>query len=117
MQQNQKQEFSAKAKFIRISPYKLRPVVDVIRGKNVQFALQWLATYSVKKAEPIKKALASAAANAAHLKNVKTVDLAIKDIRVDQGPIYRYFKPGAMGRANPQRKRFSHISIVLEANV
>ena len=40
--------------------------------------------------------------------------LMIKDIRVDQGPIFRYFKPGAMGRANIQRKRFSHMSVILE---
>ena len=56
----------------------------------------------------------SAAANAKHLHNIEASDLFIKEIRVDQGPMYRYFKPGAMGRANIYRKRFCHMEVVLE---
>ena len=41
--------------------------------------------------------------------------LTVKEIRIDQGPIFRYFKPGAQGRAMPQRKRLSHISIIMES--
>ena len=65
--------------------------------------------------EPVKKLLASAVANAKNLKDVDATQLRVKEIRVDQGPMYRYFKPGAMGRANVQRKRFSHLSVVLES--
>lgn len=108
-------QFTAKAKYVRISPYKLRPYVDVIRGKNVKYALDWLGTIPVRRTVSIIKVLESAAANAKSLNNFEKVTLVIKDIRVDQGPIFKYFKPGAMGRANIQRKRLSHISIVLES--
>jgi large subunit ribosomal protein L22 len=106
--------FTAKARYVRFSPYKLRPVVDVIRGKNVSYALNWLSTFPVKKAVPIKKMIESAVANAQQ-NNVTKQDLLIKDIRVDQGPSIRYFKAGAMGRANIYRKRLSHMSVVLES--
>lgn len=108
-------KFVAKALYIRISPFKLRPLVDVIRGKNVHAALNWLATSDLKRAVPVKKLLESAAANAKNLQQLEMIDLRIKDIRVDHGPIFKYFKPGAMGRANIQRKRSSHMSIELES--
>jgi large subunit ribosomal protein L22 len=107
-------KFVAKAKFLRFSPYKLRPLADVIRGKNVRFALNWLSTCAVQKAEPIYKVLASAAANAKQLGNFEADQLTISEIRVDQGPINRYFKPSAMGRSNIQRKRSCHMNIIVE---
>jgi len=107
-------QFNANAKYIRISPYKLRPLVDVIRGKNARYALDWLATCSLKKAEPIQKVLKSAVANAKQLGNVEAEELLVKEFRVDQGPIFRYFKPGAMGRASIQRKRLSHMKVIVE---
>ena len=107
-------QFGAKAKYIRYSPYKLRPLADVLRGKNVRYALNWLTTCPLQKVRPIKKLIESAAANAKSLQNVDANALTIKTICVDQGPSYRYFKPGAMGRANPCKKRLSHISVVLE---
>jgi len=103
--------FISKARNLRFSPYKLRPLADIIRGKDVVFALNWLDTCRMKKAEPIKKALKSAVANAKDRAELEAKDLLIEEVKVDQGPIFRYYKPGAMGRANPQRKRFSHISI------
>ena len=105
--------YMAKAKYIRYSPFKLRPLVDVIRGKNAQFALNWLATCSVKRSDYVTKVLKSAVANAKQLSNIDAHDLKIADIRVDQGSTFKYFKPGAMGRANVYRKRFSHISVEL----
>lgn len=108
-------QFLAKARYVRHSPYKLRPLVDVIRGKNVKYALDWLQTVALKKAMPIYKTIASAASNAKSLQNIDASELSIKDIRVDQGPIVRYFKPGALGRANIQRKRMSHITIIVES--
>jgi len=105
--------FSAKALYIPISPYKLRPVADVVRGKNVQQALSWLATCALKKAIPVRKLIESAAANAKDQKGLQASDLFIQKLYVDQGPIRRYFKPGAMGRANIQRSRKSHITVEL----
>jgi large subunit ribosomal protein L22 len=108
-------EFVAKALYIRWSPFKMRPLADVIRGKNAQYALNWLTTCKLKRADSLKKVVESAAANAKHLKNVDAKNLKIKEIRVDQGPTQRYYKPGAMGRAGTQKRRFSHLSIVLES--
>lgn len=107
-------EFIAKARNLRFSPYKLRPLVDPIRGKNVEFAINWLSTVAMKRTLPIKKTIESAVANAKNLQNIEPETLVIKEIRVDQGPIHRYFKPGAMGRANIYRKRTSHISVILK---
>jgi len=109
-------EFIAKARYVRYSPYKLRPLVDVVRGKNAAFALGWLTTYRNQRSEPLVKLVASVIANAKHAKNIAADQLMVKEIRVDQGPVYRYFKPGAQGRAMPQRKRLCHISIIVESN-
>ncbi len=108
--------FTAKVKYLRYSPYKLRPIVDVLRGKNVDYAINWLTTYKTQRALPVQKIIESAAANAKFQQSdLELSDLFIKEILVDQGPMYKYFKPGAMGRANPYKKRSSHISVVLES--
>lgn len=108
-------QFNARALNIRFSPFKLRPLVDVIRGKDVRYALSWLATSPLKRAVPLAKVVASAAANAKNRQNIEVDNLKIKEIRVDHGPAYRYFKPGAMGRANMYKRRFSHISVTVES--
>ncbi len=107
-------KFICKSNYIRQSPYKLRLIADVLRGKDVVYALNWLSTYKIKRVLPFQKALNSAIANAKNLKNIEADNLMINEILVDQGPIFKYFKPGAMGRANPQRKRLSHLSIILK---
>lgn len=108
-------EFTAKARYLSYSPYKLRPLVDVVRGKNALYALNWLRTYRSQRSETVKKVLDSVLANAKSLKSIEPKDLFVKEICVDQGPIHRYFKPGAQGRANPQRRRLCHMKIVLES--
>jgi large subunit ribosomal protein L22 len=105
--------FFAKALYVRFSPFKLRPIIDVIRGKNVYAALSWLSTCQVKRVVPIKKLIESAAANAKSLDNIDPADLKIQEIKIDHGPTYDYFKPGAMGRANVQKKRSSHLQVRL----
>ena len=109
-------KYKAIAKKIRFSPYKLRPIVDVVRGKNAQTALNWLSTYkeSGKRVLPILKVIESAAANAKSLDNHQLEDLYIQEIRVDEGPTHRYFKPGAMGRAQVQRRRTCQIQVIVE---
>lgn len=107
-------QFLAKARYILYSPYKLRPIADVVRGKDVGYALNWLLTYRTQRARSILKLIESAVANAKNNGNVEHSNLLIKEIRIDQGPIHKYFKPGAMGRANIQRKRLSHLSVILE---
>jgi large subunit ribosomal protein L22 len=107
-------QFCAKARFIKYSPYKLRPLADVIRGKNAQFALNWLATHASQRTIPVAKVLKSAVHNAIQQGKCEPTELFITDLRVDQGPMFRYFKPGAMGRSTILRKRFSHIHVVVE---
>lgn len=104
------------SKYIRISPYKLRPYADVIRGNTVGKAYAWLKTCANRRTEPLLKAVMSAAANAKSKGGdaVSVDDLRIAEVRVDQGPIIRYFKPGAMGRGVIQRKRLSHIKVIVE---
>ena len=107
-------QFVARARHIACSPYKMRPLADVVRGKDVTTALHWLSVYKVDNSAILKKVLESAVANARDLENKEAQDLVVKEIRVDQGRIKKYFKPAAMGRAMPQRKRYCHIYIVLE---
>lgn len=106
----------AKSKYIKISPRKLRLIVDVIRGNNVSGAMSWLQTHAMNRVVPVRKTLVSAYSNAkqVHADKVSMDNMFIKEIKVDQGPVIKYFKPGAMGRANPQRRRQSHLEIVLE---
>ena len=106
----------AKSKYIRISPYKLRSVVDVIRGYSVDKALAWLQTAALKRVVPVQKTLLSAYSNGKNLlaAEVPMNEFLIKEIKVDQGPVIKYFKPGAMGRASVQRRRLSHLQIVLK---
>ncbi|MCF7899042.1 50S ribosomal protein L22 [Candidatus Babeliales bacterium] len=107
------------SKYVRVSPYKLRPFVDVVRGYSVDRALAWLQNCEIKRVRPIIKTIFSAYSNG---KNTQTdissmQDLLIKEIRIDQGPIIKYFKPGAMGKANIQRKRLSHIQVELARKI
>lgn len=107
--------YKAYSKFVRISPYKLRPIADVIRGDTVHNALAWLNTHAVKRAKPIEKTLYSAYSNAKYAdQKISMNDVLVKEVRIDQGPIFKYFKPGAKGSASMQRKRLSHIAIILE---
>ena len=107
-------QFRAIAKYVKKSPYKLRPLADVVRGKNVTFALDWLEVYPAKKRQFIRKVIESAAANAKDLQDLSAEQLFVSEIKVDQGPAYKYYKPGAQGRSKVMRKRQSHITVVLE---
>jgi large subunit ribosomal protein L22 len=106
----------AKSKYIRISPYKLRPIVDVVRGLSVDKALALLKNCALKRTVPIQKTIFSAYSNGKNLHSDITSmnELFIKQINVDNGPVIKYYKPGAMGRACIQRKRLSHLQVVLE---
>ena len=106
----------AKSKYIKISPWKLRPIVDSIRGWSLDKSLAYLNAHMTKRVKPILKTLNSAYANAKNLhKEIDSPEmLVVKRIFVDQGPVLKYFKPAAMGRAAVQRRRMSHISVELE---
>ena len=107
---------SAKSKYVRVSPHKLRPIVDVIRGKSFAESQAYLKTHMTRRTGPVIKVLESAYANAQNLSESKIApeEMMVKTIFVDQGPVLKYYKPAAMGRAAVQRKRLSQITVVLE---
>ncbi len=106
-------EASAKLSFARLSPRKTRLVVDMVRGKKIQDALNILRFSPQPSAKLIAKLLSSAVANAEQ-KGASDVDrLYVKTICVDGGAVLKRFVPRAMGRASKIRKPTSHISVVL----
>ncbi len=107
-------EARATARYVRISPYKARPVIDLIRGKDVQEALQILEFTPKKAARLIKKVLESAIANAEHNYNMDPDRLYVKRAYVDEGPRLKRIWPRAWGRASRILKRTSHITVVVE---
>lgn len=107
------QQAKAIARYVRISPRKVRQVVDLIRGKDVQEALAILQFTPKRATEPITKVLNSAVANAEHNYEMDTDSLYVKEIYVDEGPTLKRIRPRAMGRADQIRKRTSHITVVV----
>lgn len=106
-------EATAKLSFVRLSPQKTRLVVDLVRGKRVQEALNILKFSPQRAAEIVAKLVSSAVANAEQ-KGVGDVDrLFVKTIFVDQGPVLRRFMPKGRGSASRIRKPTSHITVVL----
>lgn len=106
-------ETKAVAKFVRISPRKVRLVVDLIRGKKVEEALAILKFTPQISREPVIKVLKSAIANAEHNMEMSPDDLYVTRVFVDQGPTLKRIMPRAMGRADRIRKRTSHITVVV----
>jgi large subunit ribosomal protein L22 len=103
----------------RQSPYKMRLVIDEIRGKSVNDALSYLAFSKKHAAKQIEKTLRSAVANAenaARLANdsLDVDELVITRAVVNEGPKLKRFTPAAMGRATPIQKRTSHVEIEIE---
>ena len=107
-------ECKATARYLRVSPRKVRLVVDIIRGKSVAEAMATL-DYSPKgAARPVKKVLKSAMANAENNLKADSVEvMLVTKAYVDGGPTLKRFRPRAMGRAARILKRTSHITIVL----
>jgi large subunit ribosomal protein L22 len=104
----------------RQSPYKMRLVIDQIRGKNVNDALGLLKFSKKHAAKQIEKVLNSAVANAEYSarKGNESLDvdtLYIKHAIVNEGPKIKRFMPAAQGRATPIQKRTSHVEIVIGA--
>ncbi len=110
-------EAVAKARYIRISPFKVRQVVPLIKDKNVEEALNILHFTPKRAARVLEKALRSAVANFYEKEEgakVLTSDIYVKKITVDGGPMLKRYRPMSMGRAGRIRRRTSHITIVLE---
>ncbi len=101
-------------RYARISPRKVRPVIDQIRGKSVEEA-QGILMLSPKGAgEVVGKLLQSAAANAENNMDLNRDQLYVAEIFADGGPTLKRFRPRAQGRATQILKRTSHITVILD---
>ena len=104
----------AVARHIRMSPYKVRRALALIRGKSVNEAAAILDYATIVSAEPVKKVLLSAAANAEHNYGMDRGDLIVAEAFADQGPILKRMNPVSKGRAHSILKRTSHITVILD---
>ena len=107
----------AQAKYVRMTPMKCRRVIDLVRGLPVQDALDILRFDVHAASEPIYKVVASAIANAENNKDLDRRDLVVAQAYVDEGPTLKRFRPRAQGRAYRIRKRTSHITVVVQAQL
>ncbi len=108
---------TAKARFVRISSRKVKLVIDLIRGKNVEEAYNILRFTRKAAAEPVRKLVQSAYSNAVNQLgsfDLDTNQVTVHSIQVDQGPTYKRWMSRAMGRATPVLKRSSHITVELD---
>jgi len=110
-------EVKAVTKYVRISPFKLRAPVDVVKGKRVEDALNLLKFMPLKAAGIISKTLRSAVANAEHNNEIDVDDLIVKNISVDHGPSLKRFRARARGRGARILKRTSHITVTVAETV
>ena len=104
----------AVARHIRMSPYKVRRALALIRGKSVNEAAAILDYATIVSAEPVKKVLLSAAANAEHNYGMDRGDLIVAEAFADQGPTLKRMNPVSKGRAHSILKRTSHITVILD---
>ncbi len=105
----------ATAKFVRISPFKVRIVLDIIKGKSVREALAILENTPKAASEVLIKLVNSAAANGENNQNLSRNDLFIAECYANEGPTLKRISPRAQGRAFRINKRTSHITVVLDS--
>lgn len=105
----------AVARYVGISASKARRVIDLVRGKSVEQALDILRWAPQQASEPVAKVIASAAANAQNNDGLDPTTLVVAAIYADEGPTAKRIRPRAQGRAYRIRKRTSHITVIVES--
>jgi large subunit ribosomal protein L22 len=103
----------ATARFIRMSPHKVRRVLDQVRGRSYREALIILEFMPYRACDPVLKLLRSAVANAENNQGMNPADLVVSYATADQGPVLKRFRPRAQGRAYQIRKPTCHITIAV----
>ncbi len=106
-------EVRAVARYVGMSPQKVRLVADLVRGKKAKEALDILRFTPKAAAEPVSKVIASAVANAVENKQFTEADLVISQIYVDGGPTRPWRRFAARGRFRPIQRKSSHITVIL----
>lgn len=107
-------EVKATAKYIRVSPRKVRLIIEDIRGRRIEDALARLKFMSSPHALTVAKVVKSAAANAENNFQMAPEDLRVVRAFADGGPTLKRFRPRAHGRVSPVLKRTSHITVVVD---
>ncbi len=107
-------EARAKARYVRVSPQKVRLLMDEVRGRKVGEALTRLSFAPQKGARILKKLIDSAVANAEQGGGVDVDALYIKRVYADQGPSLKRWRPRALGRATRILKRTSHLTVIVD---
>ena len=110
---NEREGTRAQAKYIRISAYKVREVLDLIRGQHVQRAAEILRFTERDAAHVVAKVLGSAVANAENNDGLDPDDLYVSTAYADEGVTLKRFRPRARGRAGRIRKRTCHVTIIV----
>src|SRR5947209_16676085 len=113
--QEETASFRAKARYIRVSPYKVREVLDLIRGLDAGRAVETLQLSDRDAATVVGKVLGSAIANAEHHHEhpVEGEELYVSACYADEGPTLKRWRPRARGRATRIRKRTCHITVIV----
>lgn len=109
-------ESKAICRYVRITPRKMMLVADLVRGKKVNDALNLLHFSPKRSSLVIEKTIRSALANLMDkedARNINVDDAVVREIRVNEGPTWKRFRPRAMGRASRIRKRTSHLYVTL----
>jgi large subunit ribosomal protein L22 len=106
-------EAKALKKHVRISPRKMKPIADLVRGKDVKEASAILKFTPRKGARELLKVLESAVANAENNFDMDVERLYVSQVYANQGPVMKRWYAGSMGRANPILKRTSHIGVAV----
>jgi large subunit ribosomal protein L22 len=101
------------ARYVRVSPYKVREVLDLVRGHDVERAQEILRFCERDAATLVAKVLASAVANAEHNDQVVSDELYVSACFADEGPTLKRWRPRARGRATRIRKRTSHVTVIV----
>lgn len=110
---NERPGTRAVAKYIRISPYKVREVLDLVRGQHVQRAAEILRFSERDAAFVVAKVLASAVANAENNDGIDPEELYVSACYADEGTTIKRFRPRARGRAGRIRKRTCHVTVIV----
>ncbi len=109
-------QVQAYTKHARMSPRKVREITRSIQGRNAAEAVEILKFIPRKSARLVSKTLQSAIANAENNNNLSGDSLTIESAIVEDGPVFKRFRPASRGSAHPYKKSTSHIRIVLSDN-
>ncbi len=105
----------AQARYVRMTPQKVRRIVDLVRGRRADEVMALLQFAPQAAGEPVRKLVQSAVANASNNKQLDPSSLWISQAYVDEGPTMKRFRPGGKGRAFTILKRTSHITVVVQS--